>query len=425
MAVRHEEDALGPVVVPADALYGSQTVRSLTNLSFSGRPLGGYPELVAALAVVKQAAARANRQAGVLPRKLADAIEAAALGLTAPEMASHLPSDVLGGGGWIGVHMNVNEVIANLANRSFGKPLGAEKPIHPKLHVNASQSTADVCHTASRLALLTRQRQLDAVLRRTVRSLARFVRRRGSAATLARTCLRDGLPTEVRVLFDGHREAIERQRAELQTHVPVFRAVTLGGTVIGTGSGAPPAYRRRVVPLLAELTGERLTQRRGLADALQNSDDVGMYSARLAQLARALLKLAQDLRLLGSGPDGGFGEVIVPHVQQGSSFFAGKSNPVVPETMIQCCLQVFGCDHAAQAAVERAELHLNVFDSVAAINTLDAVAMLTAATDRFDRLCLAGLEIDEERCAMLAQAVKPGGKAKKGAGGARQRRLRD
>lgn len=401
--MRVEHDSIGPVEVPADALYGAQTVRSITNLSFSAKTLGSYPSLSRALGQVKRAAARANVRAKVLPRKFADAIDHAAQPLVDADLADELPADVLGGGGWIGVHMNVNEVLANLANERLGGRRGVYDPIHPKQHVNASQSTADVCHTASRLAILDVHRDLTAVLLACAAPIDAVIEISGDVPTLARTCLRDGMATPVRTLFWGYQELLRRRNLDLAAAVLPLEAITLGGTVIGTGDGAPTAYRRAVVPLLSEITGRALRARPSLPDALQNSDDLGAVSAQLALLARSLLKLAQDLRLLGSGPKGGFNEVQLPHVQEGSSFFSNKANPVVAESLIQCCLQVLGCDHAAQAAVQSAELHLNVFDGVAAINVIDAMTMLTEALLRFEQHCLRGLTVDVERCRALAR----------------------
>ena len=399
-AVRVERDALGAVDLPADALYGVQTARALQNLSFSGKRLGSCPAYVGGLAVVKRAAARANREAGVLAAKIADAIEAAAADAT--QHLDQFPVDLLGGGGSIAINMNVNEVLANLASERLGGRRGAYEPVHPLQHVNASQSTADVCHTAVRLALLEQAEPLAAALETATRTLAAKAAAFASIPTLSRTCLQDALPTTVGVLLDGHVALLRRRASELARGLTPLHAAALGGTVIGTGDGAPPAYRERVVPILADLSGRHLTPAASAPDALQNGDDLAALSAQLALLAHALIKIAQDLRLLASGPNGGLGELTLPNVQAGSSFFAGKSNPVVPETLMQCGFQVLGCDRAVQAAAAHAELHLNVFDGLAAANVLDAVAMLAAALVRAEAHCLRGLEVNEARCRELA-----------------------
>ncbi|HYD49369.1 MAG TPA: lyase family protein, partial [Terriglobales bacterium] len=366
--------------------------------------LGSYPLYVRALAQVKLAAARANRDAGALPPAATRAIESAAAALIAGEHLDQFPVDVLGGGGSIAINVNVNEVIAALAN-SEGSRRGRAARIEPQ-DVNASQSTADVCHTAARLAIASAGTALLAAVDGCVAAIRQLDARFGAVLTLARTCLRDAMPVTYTVLLSGYIEVLERRRRELARQIAGLSTVTLGGTVIGTGAGAPAAYRRRVVPELAKITGLELCRHRHPADALQHSDDLAAVSAEVASLAQAGSKIAADLRLLASGPSGGFAEVILPHVQQGSSFFAGKSNPVVPETMIQCAFQVLACNHAVQLAAGAAELQLNVYDGAAAINVMDAIAMLTSALQHLDQQCLQALEVDEQRCQQLAATAK-------------------
>lgn len=398
MTTRTEHDALGAVQLPAAALYGIQTVRALDNLAFSRHRLGEYPPYLDALMAVKRAAARANRDAGVLEPHLAGAIEAAAAAVSGGAHRDQFPVDLLGGGGSIGINMNVNEVLANLAGEQLGGVRGTYEPVDPLRHVNASQSTADVCHSAARLAVgaaaVPALRAIDAC--------AATLDARGEAfaavPTLARTCLQDAMPTTADVLLRGHAAALRRRAGDLRGVLVALDDVVLGATVIGDGRGAPPAYRARVVPALAELIGRPLRVHPHPADALQNGDDLAAVAAQLGLLARALLKIAQDLRLLSSGPRGGMGELRLPHVQAGSSFFAGKSNPVVPESVMQCAFQVLGAERAVQEAHARAELHLQVFDAVAVVNVLDALGMLAAVLERFEERCLRGVEVNEERC---------------------------
>jgi len=391
-------DAVPPI--PAEALYGVETARALANLAFSRHRLGDYPDYVAALAAVKRAAAAANRDAGVLDDRRAAAIDRAASSMT--EHRRHLVVDLLGGGGSIGINMNVNEVLANLASEALGGTRGSYEPVHPLRHVNASQSTADVCHTAARLAVAA---SAPATLRALDACVATLTARAEACAalpTLARTCLQDALPTTADVLLRGHAAALARRVGALRSALVPLDAVVLGGTVIGNGQGASPAYRERVVPALESIVGRPLRAHPHAADALQNGDDLAAVAAELGLLARALLKVAQDLRLLASGPRGGMGEVRLPHVQAGSSFFAGKSNPVVPESVMQCAFQILGCERAVQEAHARAELHLQVFDAVALVNVLDALEMLAAVLDRFESRCLRDLAMNEDRCRTLA-----------------------
>jgi aspartate ammonia-lyase len=400
--VRVERDRLGARELPADALFGIHTLRSLENLSFSSRRLGSLPSYVWALGAVKRAAARANREAGVLMPRLAGAIDGGAAPLLAGEMLDQFPVDLLGGGGSIGVHMNVNEVIANLANEALGSKRGDYAPVTLK-HVSASQSTADVCHSALRLALLRQWQGLSPVLENAVKTLRRLEKELAPVSTLARTCLQDAMVTTLGVLFGGFASLLARRQRDLGAAVDALHAVALGGTVIGQGDGAPVAYRKSIVAVLSEVAGIALRLRDHLPDALQNGDDLAAVSAQLRLLAEALIKLAKDLRLLASGPEGGLGEIVLPHVQEGSSFFAGKSNPVVAETVLQCCFQVAGCDRAVQAAMEQAELYLNVFDGLVAVNLIEAMEMLAQAVRRLDERCLQGLKANEERCRALAK----------------------
>jgi len=400
-AVRMERDGLGERAVPAEALYGIHTVRALENLGFSSRPLGSCPVYVRTLGMVKRATAHANKAAEILEPRIAAAIETATAPLIAGELLQHFPVDLFGGGGSIGIHMNVNEVVANLANESLGGRRGDYTPVTAR-HVGASQSTADVCHTAVRLAILQEWEPLKGVLARATQTLRDREQSFASIPTLARTCLQDALPTSLGVLFGGYAALMARRAQSLEASVHALRAIALGGTVIGSGDGAPARYRAEIVPQLAEVTGFPLVARTPLPDALQNSDDIADVSAQLRLLAESLIKVAQDLRLLASGPSGGFGEIRLPPVQEGSSFFAGKQNPVIAETVMQCAFLVLGCDRAVQAATEHAELYLNVFDGLAAVQVLDALALLCAALERFEARCLRGLQADEERCRALA-----------------------
>ncbi len=400
--MRVERDLIGALEIPAAALYGIQTARSAANLSFSGRRLGDYPAMVRGLAMVKCAAARANLDAGVIDAKIARAIGRACRALMAGGYSDDLIADPLGGGGGIGINQNINEVIANLASERLGGGRGADAIVNPKIHVNASQSTADACATAARIAILEQASVLGRALGECVRAYRAKAREFRRVITIARTCLQDAQPTSLGEFFSGHAAALERRGADLARSVRELRRINLGGTVIGSGDGAPAAYRRVIVRRLCQVTGLDLVARKNLYDAAQNIDDLGAVAAALGMLAEMLIKLAQDLRLLASGPEGGFGEITLPPVQEGSSFFPGKINPVVPETMLQCCFQVLGHERAARLALERGELNLNVFDGAAAVNLLDAIAILSRAIALFTSRCVAGLRANEDRCRGLA-----------------------
>src|SRR5580700_107294 len=403
---RIEKDLLGERAVPADALYGIHTVRAVENLGFSDRILANYPDYIRALAIVKKAASRANRDAHVIDARRQNAIERACDALIRGEHLAHFPIDMLAGGGSIAVNMNVNEVIANLASEHLGGARGTYQPVHPKVHVNASQSTADVCHTAVRMTVLSRWRGLRRALAVCVRGFRAKAEELRPVITISRTCLQDAARVSLGEIFGAHAEVIERRAAELTRSIRALAYINLGGTVIGSGSGAPAIYRRTILKRLNEVAGQKLTLRRNLYDAAQNIDDLAAVSAHLAMLAEVMIKIAQDLRMLASGPEGGFGEIILPAVQEGSSFLPGKINPVIPETMLQCCFQVLGCERATRLAFERGELNLNVFEGAAAANIFNAIEMMQGPITFLVERCVRGIAANRKRCRELASRAR-------------------
>jgi len=394
---RIESDRFGECEIPEDALWGVQTQRSVDNLSFSSKQLSEYNELVFSFMLVKKAAAEANQKAGILSEEISSQICSACDEILNGQHLDQFPVDMLHGGGGIAFNMNVNEVISNLANRRSSSNL-----VQAKEHVNASQSTADVCHTAFRLSVLDLHERLDAGLNSMISVLTDKGEKLLPIKTIARTCLQDAMPVSLGELFRAYAAMISRRRRELQRAIEELKAINLGGTVIGSSDSAPVDYRKAVVPILSSLAGRELNLRENLFDAAENVDDLAVVSSQLEHLAQSLLKIASDLRLLSSGPEAGFAELVLPRVQEGSSFFTAKNNPVIPETVINCCFQIFGMNRTVQAAIEHAELYLNVFESVAATNTLDAQRLLTEAIGLFTERCLSGIEANKERCAEYA-----------------------
>ncbi len=397
---------MGARAVPADALYGIQTLRAVENLGFSRRKLGDYPDYIRALATVKKAAARANRDARVIDARRQGAIEQACDALIRGEHLAQFPIDMLAGGGSIAVNMNVNEVIANLASEYLGGTRGTYQPVHPKRHVNASQSTADVCHTAVRMTVLSRFSGLRRALGLCVKAFRTKAAELRPVITISRTCLQDASQVSLGDLFRGHAEVIGRRADELAQSVRALAHINLGGTAIGSGSGATAIYRRAVLKRLNAITAQKLVLRRNLYDAAQNIDDLAAVSAQLALLAEVLIKIAQDLRLLASGPEGGFGEIILPAVQEGSSIFPGKINPAIPETILQCCFQVLGCERVTRLALERGELNLNIYEGAAAVNVFDAIEMMQRSVELFAERCVSGMIANKKRCRELASRTR-------------------
>ncbi|MCU1499271.1 MAG: ansB [Acidimicrobiales bacterium] len=381
--------------------WGERTAHAVEVLSFSGRRLGDLPTLAAAFGAVKVATARANGIAGVLPPPVADALARAAAELAAGAHLDQLVADPLAGGGGIAVHLNVNEVIADLA----ADRLGRAEPLDPRRVVGASQSTADVCHVAARLAVIEAVEDLLAAADAVVAGLVSTADRFGDSPTLSRTCLRDGLAVPARFLVDGWVGALRRRRASLAVAAEPLHSVVLGATVIGDGAGAPPAYREVVVHELIAVTGRPLRRHQCPASALEHSDDLVDVAAEVAAMAAVGAKVARDLRLLGSGPAGGLGEIVLPSLVAGSSSFAAKVDPVGPETLLAASAVTDGCLAAARSAAGLAELHLQVFDLSAAVPTLDGTTVLARAFEQFAGHTVGGIELDRERCAALATAA--------------------
>jgi aspartate ammonia-lyase len=407
MQFRKEKDMIGELDIPVKALYGIYTARTVRNLSFSEKTLDKYPEYIKALAMVKKAAARANLQAGVLNERLCSAIEQACDELLEGKYLDQFPIDMLHGGGGVGSNMNVNEVIANLSNEALGGTRGVYDPIHPNDHVSASQSTTDVCFTAMRIAILSTWHHLNDELHVMVASMNEKAQSLLPVQTISRTCLQDGMPVSLGDFFSGYSSLLERRIMELKRSVMKLHAVNLGGTVIGSGYGAPKIYREVVIEQLCRVTQFPLSLRGNLYDAAQNFDDLAEVSSQLALLSRALIKITKDIRLLSSGPEAGFNEIELPAVQGGSSFYPGKINPIVPETLIQCCLQVLGNDRVVQAALEHGELNVNVFEGIAGTSILDSMKMFTRSIALFVELCLKDLRANQERCEQLANSLFP------------------
>src|SRR6202167_3635981 len=258
---RIEKDLLGERAVPADALYGIHTVRAVESLSFSGRILEHYPDYVRALATVKKAAARANRDSHVIDARSLDAIERACDALIRGEHLAQFPIDMLAGGGSIAINMNLTEVIANLASEHLGGTRGTYEPVHPKLHVNASQSTADVCHTAVRMTVLSRWSGLRHALGKCVAAFRAKAAQLRPVVTISRTCLQDASRVSLGEIFGVHAEVIGRRAEEIARSVRALTRINLGGTAIGSGSGAPASYKRAILKRLNEITTQKFILR--------------------------------------------------------------------------------------------------------------------------------------------------------------------
>jgi aspartate ammonia-lyase len=396
-ALRTEHDLLGRRDVPDEAMYGVQTLRALENFPITGVALREFPELIGALAAVKEAAAMANRDLGLLSPDVADLIVRASREVRAGRHHEHFVVDMIQGGAGTSTNMNANEVIANRALELSGLRRGEYKHVHPNNHVNLSQSTNDVYPTALKLAL---HASLD-VLRVTMRDLAQAFLAKGREFSrfikMGRTQLQDAVPMTLGQEFTafGHTmlEDVDRL-AEVQT---LIREINMGATAIGTGINAPPGYAEAVRRHLAAVTGLQLVTAPDLVEATADTGVFVQLSGVLKRCAVKLSKICNDLRLLSSGPRAGFGEINLPAMQPGSSIMPGKVNPVIPEVVNQVCFDVIGADVTVTMAAEGGQLQLNVFEPVIAYRLLSSISELRNACIVLRERCVEGITANPDR----------------------------
>lgn len=401
---RIEQDSLGAIEVPSTALWGIHTQRALANFEVSGIPVGTHRPLVRALALVKQAAALANHELGLLPTQVADAIVAACQRVAAGELDEHFPVDVVQGGAGTSTNLNANEVIANLALLSLGHPAGSYQVVHPIEHVNRCQSTNDVYPTAVRLALCFALEGLMDRLDELAEAFAERGRAFADVPKLGRTQLQDAVPMTLGREFAAFGVAIAEEPPRLRESIGLLCECSLGATAIGTGVTAHPGYRELAVAHLAALTGLPLV---GAADLIEANWDVGAFvhlSGVLKRTAIKLTKICNDLRLLSSGPEAGLAEIRLPARQVGSSIMPGKVNPVIPEVVNQIVFFVVGADLTVTLAAENGQLQLNAFEPAIAHALLTSISWLTKGCDLLTRHCVTGIEANEAELRRRAQA---------------------
>jgi len=398
---RTEADALGELAVPASAYYGVHTARALENFPLSGQPI--HPELVDAIITVKKAAALTNRDAGLLAPEIADVIAAVCDEILAGALREQFVIDRLQGGAGTSANMNANEVISNRAIELLGGARGEYERVHPLDHVNLSQSTNDVFPTAVRIAAI---RMLKRVSERFAELQSALQAKESEFADVlkcGRTQLQDALPVTLGQEFGAWAQAVARDRWRLYKAEERLRQVGLGGTAVGTGVNAPKAYIFGVIEHLRDLTGLGLSRAEYMMDPIQNCDVFVEVSGLLKASAVTLSKIANDLRLLSSGPRAGLGEIDLPAVQAGSSIMPGKVNPVIPEAVNQVAFQVIADDLAITLAASAGQLELNAFLPVIAVNLFEQLDLLEAAVPLLAERCVAGISANRERCAELAE----------------------
>jgi aspartate ammonia-lyase len=396
---RAEHDSLGIVEVPQSAYYGAQTARALQNFPISGIPISHHPSLLKALAMVKQAAAIANTGLGKLAPEKCQAIVQAAAEVIDGRLDAHFPIDVFQGGAGTSTNMNMNEVIAARGRELLGRPRDDSAALHANDDVNLSQSTNDAYPTAVRLAMLLAAGQLSAGLGRLAETFDERARAFAHVVKLGRTQLQDAVPMTVGQELGAYADTIREDIARLREASLLLHEVNLGGTAIGTRINADPAYGPLAIAELARRSGFALVQSANLVEASWDMGGFVMFSGVLKRIATKLSKIANDLRLLSSGPRGGLGEYALPAMQPGSSIMPGKVNPVIPEVMNLVCFQVIGNDLAVTMAAEGGQLQLNAFEPLIAHAILTSISLLTNAVGTFTTRCVAGIVAREDVCA--------------------------
>ncbi|WP_298199686.1 class II fumarate hydratase [Novosphingobium sp.] len=397
---RIETDSLGEVRVPASAYWGAQTQRSLEHFAFAPAermPLG----IVHALALVKHAAARVNRRHGLDPA-LADAIEEAARDVAAGALDAQFPLAIWQTGSGTQTNMNVNEVIAGRANEALGAGRGGKHPVHPNDHVNRGQSSNDSFPTALHIAaVVALNRDLFPALDRLTGALSRCRDAWGDVVKIGRTHLQDATPLTLGQEFSAYVQQLRDGYERLRDAERFVLRLAQGGTAVGTGLNAPPNFAADMAAELAAFTGHPFVPAPNLFEALASQDALVQLSATLATLAVALGKIANDIRLLGSGPRSGLGELVLPANEPGSSIMPGKVNPTQCEMLTMVAAQVIGNHQAVTVGGLQGHLELNVFKPLIGAGVLRSIDLLACGMDGFARHCVDGLEPDRARIAEL------------------------
>jgi fumarate hydratase class II len=410
---RIEKDSLGEIEVPAGALFGAQTMRAVHNFPVSG--MKPYRAFVWSMAILKQAAAQVHMDLGLLDAERGEAIVRAAQEVIEGHWDDQFVVDPFQAGAGTSHNMNVNEVIANRANQLLGYALeDTEKPVHPNDQVNMGQSTNDTIPTAIRLGCLWRLDELLGKVARLAAELAVKAREFDDVVKSGRTHLQDAVPVRLGQEFGAYARAVERDAERIRRSAEGLRRLGIGGTATGTGLNAHPEYHRHMVQKLSELTGLTLHESDNLFETMQSMADPVDFSASLRTLAVTLDRIANDFRLLSSGPATGLDEIHLPAVQPGSSIMPGKVNPVLAEMLNMACFHVMGNDLTVMLAGQAGQLELNVMMPIIAHNLFEMMHVLIGAIGAFTERCVVGLTANHEKAsgwlaknAILVTALNP------------------
>ncbi len=399
---RIEKDSMGEVRVPAWALWGAQTQRAIENF-----PISGYRmpiPLIRALALIKRCAAATNAELGLLDTTLANAIVQAADEVLEGRWDDHFPLDVYQTGSGTSTNMNMNEVLANRANEILGSERGRRHPVHPNDHVNRGQSSNDVIPSAIHIAVrLELERHLLPALVRLADALEKKVREFAGIVKIGRTHLQDAVPMTLGQEFSGYLAQIRKGIVRVRSTFPHLEELALGGTAVGTGLNTHPEFSRRTITRIAEHTGVPFRPAENFFEALAARDALVETMGALNTIACSCMKIANDLRLLSSGPRTAIGEIVLPALQPGSSIMPGKVNPVIPEMMIQVAATVMGHHLAVSIGGQSGLLELNVMKPMMAYFVLESIRLLGNACRTLAEKCVDGIQADTRRCTELVE----------------------
>ena len=402
-ALRREKDLLGERDVPDRFYYGIQTLRAVENFPITGVPISQYPHFVNALAAVKEAAAEANRELGLLDGRIADAIVQACREIRAGSLHNEFVVDVIQGGAGTSTNMNANEVIANRALELLGYRRGQYDYVHPNNHVNLSQSTNDVYPTALKLAAHHAVEELIGSLALLRDAFLAKADEFADIVKMGRTQLQDAVPMTLGQEFHAFGVTIGEDIDRLRETAAHLREINMGATAIGTGINTDPRYAALARQKLSEITGLELKTAPDLIEATSDTGVFVLFSGVLKRTAVKLSKICNDLRLLSSGPRTGLGEINLPPMQPGSSIMPGKVNPVIPEVVNQVCYQVIGNDLTVTIAAEGGQLQLNVFEPVIAFNLFQSLDMLTQVCIILRERCVLGITANRDHIRSLVE----------------------
>ncbi len=399
--LRIEGDSMGQMGIPSWAYWGAQTQRALGNFAVSGLriPL----PMITALGLVKRFAAEVNHELGLLDTQRAQAIIQAAEEVVQGKWNKHFPVDVFQTGSGTSSNMNANEVIANRANELLGSRLGSKEPVHPNDHVNLGQSSNDVFPTAIHIAVRLQLDALVGTLKRFHETMLRKSEEFAEVVKIGRTHLQDAVPMTLGQEFSGYASQMEHSIRRIENTFDHLEELALGGTAIGTGLNSHPEFAARVIDKIRQRTGITFKKAPNRFEALASRDALVHLMGALNAIAVSLMKIANDLRLLSSGPHTGFGEITLPALQPGSSIMPGKVNPVIPEMMIQVAAQVMGNHLAVTIGGQNAPLEVNMMMPMMTHNVLFSVEILQRGTGLLDEKCVSGIQANSVRCEELVE----------------------